>query len=100
MIKALRRLSSLTSLDEVSRFAIDIIEAWNNLTRDPLLSRRQIVTTLAAGNNTIAHSLGYAPTGYILTSKSAAITDYLVSKNTNQIVIYSSGAATVTVEVF
>jgi len=99
-VKALRKLTRLASLDEVSRFAMDIIEAWNILSRDKLLNRQTIVATVASGNNVITHSLGYEPSGYIIVSKSAALSDYLVSKSPTQITINASASATITLEVF
>ena len=99
-MKALRRLTNMASLDEVSRFAVDIIEAWNALAKDRWFSRQTITTTLASGSNTIPHALGYEPTGYITVSASAAITTYIVSKSATNLIINSSGAATVTLEVY
>jgi hypothetical protein len=100
VIKSLRRLTRFSNLDEIARFAIDIIEAWNALSRDVFLSRQTLTTTLASGNNSVSHKLGYVPTGYIVVSASAAIATYLVSKTATELIINSSGAANVTLEVY
>lgn len=100
MIKAIRKLTSLASIDEVSRFATDIIEAWNTLAKDRWLNRQTITVTLESGNNQIGHALGYEPMGYIIVSRSAAISHYLVSKSSTQITINVSAAVMVTLEVY
>jgi hypothetical protein len=99
VIKPLRRLTQIKSLDDVSRFAADIIEAWNGLAKDPFLSRQRISVAMRVGNNTITHALGYEPTGYITLAASGLTTTFLVSKSSTNVVIYSSAAVTLTIEV-
>jgi hypothetical protein len=100
MIKVLRKLANATSFSDVSRFCIDVAEAWNALARDRFLSRTTITTQVLAGSNTIPHTLGYEPSGYIIAAKSAAVSDYLISKSIDTITINASAPATITLEVF
>jgi|LakMenE01Jun11ns_1017448.scaffolds.fasta_scaffold9285323_2 hypothetical protein len=99
-MKVIRRLVNAATFNDVSRFCIDVAEAWNNLARDRFLSRKSVTVQVASGSNEITHTLGYEPVGYVITSKSAALNDYLVSKNQTTITINASASATITLEVF
>lgn len=99
-MKALRRLTSLTSMEEISRIISDITEAWNNLARDKFLERRVITTAVFAGANVIGHALDREVSGYIITKQNAAASFYLVNNTKQTITLYSSANVTIQMEVW
>jgi hypothetical protein len=89
---------------ELNQLQSNVLNKLNYLFKNPLLSGEYQDVVLAVGDNTIQHSLGQKPTGYIVCLQDAASTIFDKQSTNNQattnLILNASVATNVTLYIF
>lgn len=83
----------------IATAAQPIIDA---ISKSPFANGGQILTNIPIinGGNVIQHSLGYIPSGYLVTYQNASISLYQVSWTTKTLTLFANAPGTVNLYVF